>query len=110
MFAEDRCVLCVDGLLDGSHDTFRRFRDAAAMQRDELQVFGIDMSLLDEASGFLRAAAGVVRVDQAALTVHELIEVATGAQEALPKIVGGHFQNRAGDRVAGSKDFAERED
>ena len=110
LLAEDRRVLFIHSILDGPHDTFCRFRDASQMQRDELQMIGIDMPRLDEALGLLRAAAGVVRVDQAALAVHELVEVATGAGEALPEVVGGHLQDFAADRIAGSEDFAERED
>ena len=91
MLAKERRVLFIHGILDGPHDTFCPFRDASHMQRHKLQMTGIDMPRLDEALGLLRAAAGVVCVDQTALTVHELVEVAAGAGEALPDIVSGHF-------------------
>jgi len=41
--------------------------------------------------------------------VHELVEVAASTGKALPEVVSGHFQDFAADRIAGSEDFAQRE-
>ena len=73
-------------------------------------MMGIDMALLDEAPGLLRAAAGVVLVDQATLVVHEAVKVAACACQALTEVVGGHLQNVAANRIARAEDFTERED
>jgi len=43
------------------------------------EMLRIDMAQLDEAPGFLGAAAGVILIDQATLIVHEAIKVATSA-------------------------------
>src|ERR1700694_5836570 len=55
----------------------------------------IDVTSIDEALGFLGTTAGIVRVHQTALVVHELVEVPAGAGEALPEIVGRHIQDFA---------------
>ena len=73
-------------------------------------MVGIDVAVLDEAPGLLRAAAGIALVHQAALVVHEAVQVAAGAGQALTEVVGGHLQHLAADRVAGAEDLAERED
>ncbi len=80
------------------------------MQRNELQLMRIDVTGVDEALSFLGATAGIVRVHQSALAVHELIQIAAGTREALPEVVGRHLQDFATNGVARSEDFPERED
>ena len=80
------------------------------MQRNELQVMRIDVTSIDKALGFLGTTAGIVRVHQTALVVHELVEVPAGAGEALPEMVGRHLQDFATDGVACTEDLSERED
>src|SRR5712671_1878486 len=84
--------------------------DALDMLPSEQEMLWIDMAVLDETFGFLGAAAGVGLVHQAALVVHEAMQVAACAGQALTKVVGGHLQNLAAHRVTHTEDRAERED
>jgi hypothetical protein len=110
VFPINGCVLPIHDIIDYSNRIGCRIPDLPNMQRNELQVMRIDVAGVDEALGFLGTTAGIVRVHQAALVVHELVEVPAGAREALPEIVGRHLQDFATDGVARSEDFSERED
>src|SRR5262249_1774123 len=82
-------VLALDDILDLA-DRFRRdIPNALKMLWNEEEIPGIDMPFFDEASRFLRAAAGIVLVHQAALVVHEAVQVAASTSQALAGIVGG---------------------
>jgi hypothetical protein len=105
-FQIDGGVLSMHGILDFSNRVRCRVPDSPNMQGNELQVMRIDMTGVDEALGFLRATAGIVRVHQSALAVHELVEIAAGAPEALSEVVGRHLQDFTTDGVARSKDRA----
>jgi hypothetical protein len=110
VFPIDACILPIHDIIDYSNRIGCRIPDLSNMQRNELQVMWIDVTGIDEALGFLGTTAGIVRVHQTALVVHELVEVAAGTREALPEIVGRHLQDFATDGVACSEDFSERED
>jgi hypothetical protein len=66
----------------------------ARVQGNELQLMRIDVTGVDETLSFLGATAGIVRVHQSALAVHELVEIAAGTREALPEVVGRHLHKR----------------
>jgi hypothetical protein len=68
------------------------------------------MAVLDKTTSLLWAAAGIARVHESALVVHEAVQVAAGAGQALAEVVGSHLQDLAADGIAGSQDLAERED
>src|SRR5262245_11030557 len=72
-------------------------------------MMGVDVPRLDESPSLLRAPAGVVLVHQTTLIVHEAVEIAADARQALAEVVGGHFQHFASNGVAGAEDLAERE-
>ena len=110
MFPIDGGVLSIHGIVDFSNRVGCRVPKFPNMQGNKLQVMGIDMTGVDEALGFLRATAGIVRVHQSALAVHKLVEIAAGTREALPKVVGRHLQDFTTDGVARTKDFPQRED
>ena len=110
VFPIDGCVLPFHDIIDFSNRAGGRFPDLLNMQGNELQVMRIDVTGVDEALGFLRATTGIVRVHQSALAVHELVEIAAGARQALSEVVGRHLQDFATNGVARSKDFPERED
>ena len=110
VFPINGCVLPIHDIIDYSNRIGCRIPDLPNMQRNELQVMRIDVAGVDEALGFLGTTAGIVRVHQAALVVHEAVEIATGARERLTEVVWGHFKDFAGDRVTGAEDLAERED
>ena len=88
VFPIDGCVLPIRDIIDHSNRIGCRIPDLSNMQRNELQVMRIDVAGIDEALGFLGTTAGIVRVHQTALVVHELVEVPAGTGEALPEIVG----------------------
>src|SRR5581483_6568514 len=92
-------------------DRFARdISDALDMLRYEQQPVRVDMAMLDEAASLLRATAGVGLVHQAALIVHEAVQIAAGTGQGLAEVFGGHLQDLSADGIAGSQDFAERED
>ena len=110
VFPIDGCVLLFHRIVDFSNRVGCRVPDSPNMQGNKLQVMRIDVTGVDETLSFLGATAAIVRVHQATLTVHELVEIAAGAREALPEVVGRHLQDFATDGVARSEDFPERED
>jgi len=97
-------------VLDLAHRFGSNVLHALDMLRNEQEVMRIDVAGVDEALGFLGTTAGIARVHQTALVVHELVEVPAGAGEALPEIVGRHLQDFATDGVACTEDLSERED
>src|ERR1700726_3130624 len=110
VFPIDGCVLLFHDIIDFSNRIGGRLPDSPDMQGNELQLMRIDVTGVDEALSFLGATAGIVRVHQTALAVHELVEIAAGTREALPEVVGRHLQDFATNGVARSEDFPERED
>src|SRR5947209_6960795 len=103
---EERVIAVNGGVLSLDHgfdlaDRFGRdIPDSLDMLRNKQEMVGIDVPLLDEAPSLLRAATGVVLVYQTALVVHEAVEVAARAPQALAEVVGGHLQHLCADRVA----------
>src|SRR5436190_17653176 len=71
VFTVNGDVLSLDDILDLADRLGRDIPDSLDMLGNEQEMVGIDMPLLDEASGLLRAATGVVLVHQTALVVHE---------------------------------------
>jgi len=110
VFPINGCVLPIHDIIDYSNRIGCRIPDSPDMQGNELQLMRIDVTSIDEAVSFLGATAGIVRVHQSALAVHELVEIAAGTREALPEVVGRHLQDFATNGVARSEDFPERED
>ena len=110
VFPIDGCVLLFHDIIDFSNRIGCRIPDSPDMKRNESQMMRIDVPGVDEALGLLGATAGIVRVHQSALAVHELVEIAAGTREALPEVVGRHLQDFATNGVARSEDFPERED
>ena len=110
MFPIDGRVLPMHDIIDFSNRIGGRFPDSPDVRGNELQLMRIDVTGVDETLSFLGATAGIVRVHQSALAVHELVEIAAGTREALPEVVGRHFQDFATNDVARSEDFPERED
>src|SRR5580700_2431088 len=110
MIAVNRRVLSLNKVLNLAECLGGGITDPLDMLRDKQQVIWIDVTGLNEALGLLCAAAGIVRVHQSALAVHELVEVAAGTREALPEVVGRHLQDFTTNGVARSEDFPERED
>src|SRR6266478_723079 len=82
VFPIDGCVLPFHDIIDFSNRIGRGILYSSNMSGNELQVMRIDVTGVDEALGFLGAAAGIVRVHQSALAVHELVEIAAGTREA----------------------------
>src|SRR5258708_28883784 len=107
VFPINGCVLPIHDIFDYSNRIGCRIPDLPNMQRNELQVMRIDVAGVDEALGFLWTTAGIVRVHQAALVVHELVEVPAGTGEAFPGIVGRHLPGFRSDGVADTAGFAE---
>jgi hypothetical protein len=79
-------VLSLDDILDFADRLGRYLTDSLKVIGNEHEIVGIDMPLFDEAPGLLVAAAGIVLVHQAALVVHEAVQIAAGTSQALPEI------------------------
>src|ERR1700726_4910541 len=84
MIPVDGYVLPLDDILNLADRVWRDIPDALNVPWNEQEIPGIDVPLLDEAAGLLWATAGIVLVHQAALVVHEVVQVAAGASQALP--------------------------
>src|SRR5258707_13829087 len=95
VFTVNGDVLSLDDILNLADRFGRDVPDALDMLWNEQQVVRIDMPMLDEAPSLLRAATGIVLVYQTALVVHEVVQVAAGAGQALTEVVGGHLQDFA---------------
>src|SRR5258708_25225533 len=78
MIAVNRRVLSLNNVLNLAERLGGGIPDPLDMLRDKQQVIWIDVTGLNEALGLLCAAAGVVLIHQAALAVHELVEVVAG--------------------------------
>src|SRR6185369_14679012 len=100
----------LDQILDFPHRVPRDIAHPLEMLRNKQQPVRIDMAMLDKTASLFGATAGIARVHEAALVVHEAVQVAAGPGEALAEIVGSHLQDLATDRIAGSQDLAERKD
>src|SRR5258708_1172721 len=109
VFPINGCVLPIHDIIDYSNRIGCRIPDSPDVRGNELQLMRIDVAGVDEALGFLGTTAGIVRVHQSALAIHELVEIAAGARTGLPEVVGRHLQDFATDGVACPEDFSERE-
>src|SRR5262249_31887317 len=107
--AVDGRVPGFDGVLDLADRRGGDLPDPTDVERDELEPGRIDLALLDEPAGLLRAPARVGRVHQPALAVHEVVEVAAGAGEGLAEVVGSDLQDLAANGVTDAEDLAEGE-
>jgi hypothetical protein len=110
MFPKDGGVLSIHGIVDFSNRIGCRILYSSNMLGNELQVMRIDVPGIYETLSFLGATAGIVRVHQSALAVHELVEIAAGTRQALPEVDGRHLQDFATNGVARSEDFPKSED
>src|SRR5438874_2239776 len=93
-------VLSLDDIFDFPARLSSDILDVLDVPRNEQEMMGIDVARLNEALGLLRTPAAVVLVHQAALTIHEAVQVAAGARKTLTEVVGSHLQNLAANRVA----------
>ena len=110
VFPIDGCVLPFHDIIDFSNRIGGRFPNSPDVRGNELQSTRIDVTGVDETLSFLGTTAGIVRVHQSALAVHEPVEITAGMREALAEVVGRHLQDFATNGVARSEDFPERED
>src|ERR1700722_876446 len=99
MIPVDGYVLPLDDIVNLTDRVRRDIPDALDMPWNEQEIPGIDVPLLDEAVGLLRATAEIVLVHQAELIVHEVVQVAAGASQALAEVVGGNLQHVGTDCV-----------
>src|SRR5438093_216692 len=70
------------------------------------QFFRIQIPRLHEPLGLLRAAAWICGVHQAALVLHERVQIAPGAGELLTEAVTADFEQLCSDSIAYAEDFA----
>ena len=110
VFPIDGCVLLFHDIIDFSNRIGCRIPDSADMKRNKSQMVRIDVPGVDEALGLLGATAGIVRVHQSTLAVHELVEIAARPREALPEVLGRHLQDFATNSVARSENLPQRKE
>ena len=73
VIAVDGCVLSFNDILDFVDHCGCDIPNSLDMLGNEQEMVGIDVSVFDEATSLLRAAAGIARVYETALVVHELV-------------------------------------
>jgi hypothetical protein len=93
--------------LDGLKHLRRGLPDLTRSASGEQKVVRIDPTLLDEAAGLPGTSAWVGFVNQSALVVHEVAQIATSAGQPLTKILRGDFQQIGADSIAYAEDRAE---
>ena len=113
----EKGVIAIDGrvgligdIVNLANGAVGSFADSLHVWRGKKQAVRVDVPIVDEPFGFLRAAAWVARVHESALVIHELIKVAAGAGQGLPEVVGRYLHDFAADGVADADDFPEGED
>ena len=80
-----------------------------AMAREE-EVLRIEVAQLDEALGLPGAAARIGCVDQAALALHEVAQVAPRSGELLTEVVAGDVEQLGSDAIGDPEDLTEHVD
>ena len=98
VIAVDGCVLSFNDILDFVDQCGCDIPNSLDMLGNEQEMVGIDVTVLDEATGLLWAATGIGRVHQATLVVHEVVEVTASTAQALAEVLGTHLQYLAADR------------
>lgn len=78
VIAVDGGVLSFNDILDFVDHCRCDIPNSLDMLGNEQEMVGINVAVVDEATGLLRAATGVVRVHQPTLIVHEVVEVTAG--------------------------------
>jgi hypothetical protein len=68
---------------------------------------GIDVPGLDEATRLLRAPAGIGAVHEPAPVIHEAVQVASCASEALTEVLTGDVQELGADHVTDLEDVTQ---
>src|SRR6266404_8806167 len=109
VIAEYSRVLSLDDIVDFADRFAGDIPDMLDMLRDEQQPVRVNVPLLDEAACLLRAPARIALVHEAALVVHEAVQVSASASQALPEVFRRHFQDLGADGIADAENLAERE-
>ncbi len=81
--------------------------DLADMRRSKLHTVWVHVPRIDETFGFFRAATGIGRVDQAALIVHEMVQVSSCARQTLSEVFRSYLEYLTADTVSHSKDLCQ---
>ena len=78
MIAKDGGVLSFYDILDFVNRCRCDIPNSLDMFGNEQEMVGIDVAVVDEATGLLWAATGIGRVYQSTLIVHEVVEITNG--------------------------------
>ena len=78
VIAVDGGVLSLNNILDFVNRCRCDIPNSMDMLGNEQEMVGIDVAVVDEATGLLRAATGIGRVYQSTLIVHKVVEITTG--------------------------------
>src|ERR1051326_4136773 len=103
-------MLLFDEILDLADRFAGDLADSLDVLRNKQQAVRVNVPFFDEAARFLCASARVAGVHEAALVVHEAVNVSTGTGQALTKVLGRHFQNLSPGGICRAENLAERED
>src|SRR6267142_6580106 len=106
MLSEHFAALPVESR-EGGGPSSRNIVDLSNALARKQQVLSIHVTRLHEAAGFLGASAGVGRVHEPALVIHEAMQVAARAGQALPEPVRGDREKFGTDRVGDPEDLSE---
>jgi hypothetical protein len=85
MVAVNGRVLALDHILDFPDRFAGDIPHPFDMLRNKHQPVRIDMPMFDKTTRLLRAAAGIARVHEAAMIVHETVQVAAGTRQGLAR-------------------------
>ena len=99
VIAEYSRVLSLDDIVDFADRFAGDIPDMLDVLRDEQQPVRVNVTLLDEAARLLWAPARIALVHEAALVVHEAVQVSASAGQALTEVFRGHFQDLGADGV-----------
>src|SRR5262249_25659585 len=106
MLAEDLSVLVVERR-DRARSRRNYLADLLHVLIREQEVRGVHVPCLDEPSRLLRAPAWVGAVHEPALVLHEVVEVASRARQALAEVVRADLEEFGAEHVAHGEDPAE---
>ena len=110
VLAENGRVLSLHDILDFPDCFAGDIPDSLDMLRNEQQMVGIDVPMLDKSPRLFRAATGIALVHEPALVVHEAVQVPASPGQALTEVVRRHLQDFAADGIGGAEDLAQRKD
>src|SRR5438034_9179527 len=103
VISENSYVLSLNEIVNFANRFAGDISDTLDMFRNEQQTVRVNMPLLDEAARLLWAPTRIALVHEAALVVHEAVNVTAGSGQALTEVLCRHFQDLGAHGLVGSE-------